>query len=75
MTRALGKNGLISPSAVFQSPLRSIENQINMILDEDFSFKPMYSILGEEESEQWSCHYLLKDGAVARVSNPLAKSR
>eukprot|EP00573_Skeletonema_grethae_P013458 CAMPEP_0201694330 /NCGR_PEP_ID=MMETSP0578-20130828/6647_1 /ASSEMBLY_ACC=CAM_ASM_000663 /TAXON_ID=267565 /ORGANISM="Skeletonema grethea, Strain CCMP 1804" /LENGTH=75 /DNA_ID=CAMNT_0048180003 /DNA_START=155 /DNA_END=382 /DNA_ORIENTATION=- len=75
MTRALEKNGPKSPPTAFQSPLRSVENEMNMILDEDFSFKPMYSILGEEESEQWSCHYLLKDGAVARVLNPLAKSR
>ena len=75
MSRALGENGPKLPPWTTQSPLRSIENEMNMILDEDFSFKPMYSILGEEESEQWSCHYLLKDGAVARVSNPLAKSR
>eukprot|EP00986_Skeletonema_menzelii_P014937 scaffold10628_cov131-Skeletonema_menzelii.AAC.5 len=75
MTRALGNSRPKSPPPASQSPLRSIENEMNMIRDADFSFKPIYSILGEEETEQWSCHYLLKDGAVARVSNPLAKSR
>eukprot|EP00577_Skeletonema_sp_RCC1716_P027607 CAMPEP_0113421264 /NCGR_PEP_ID=MMETSP0013_2-20120614/27790_1 /TAXON_ID=2843 ORGANISM="Skeletonema costatum, Strain 1716" /NCGR_SAMPLE_ID=MMETSP0013_2 /ASSEMBLY_ACC=CAM_ASM_000158 /LENGTH=75 /DNA_ID=CAMNT_0000308841 /DNA_START=109 /DNA_END=336 /DNA_ORIENTATION=- /assembly_acc=CAM_ASM_000158 len=75
MTRALGNNRPKSPPSSSPSPLRSIENEMNMILDEDFSFKPIYSILGKDNTEQWSCHYLLKDGAVARVSNPLAKSR
>ena len=75
MTRALGNNKPKSPPSASQSPLRSIENEMKMIRYDDFSFKPIYSILGEEETEQWPCHYLLKDGAVARVSNPLAKSR
>ena len=76
-SRALGnKSPKAPPSSASQSPLRRIENEINTIPDEDFTFKPIYSILGEDAKEHvWSTHYMLKDGAIARNPNPLAKSR
>lgn len=75
ISTALGNIDPKSPSSIVESPLGRIENEINLIPDEDFSYKPINCILGEEDKEQWSFHYLLKDGAVERNSNPLSKSR
>lgn len=72
ISRAIGSSSPKSSPLAFQSPLRRIEHEINMIPDEDFSYKP---ILGDETNKSWACHYMLNDGAVARNTNLLAKSR
>ena len=73
-SRALGGSRPTRSTSPPLSSLQCIENEISRIPSEDFSFKPIQSILGQE-SEQWSYHYLLKEGAVARMLNPLARSR
>lgn len=53
-SRSIGNNSPKSSPSILESPLRHIRNKIDSIPDEDFSFKPIHFILGEEESKQWS---------------------